>query len=213
MVYTCGLFHRHCEKGIMTSSGTLLKETTLRTCASTILWKSIKHIVTNSVTHHMDNSKGQEKVSTSHLQIGELLLLMGDGLLHQDTLNALFHCIFLCLGSKNRVWIANGSTTSLACFVWTTSSPTRCNASCCSGVRGGRPSLEPVLCPFSIVRASPPWNSQHQFNTHVKSKSENGALSKRTSLHDMIVPPHPKKQNPSVETHQTKDQYAAIYCM
>lgn len=60
------------------------------------------------ITHHVDNSKGREKVSTSHLQVGELLLLMGDGLLHQDTLNALFHCIFLCLGSKNRVWITNG---------------------------------------------------------------------------------------------------------
>lgn len=35
--------------------------------------------------------------STPHLQVGELLLLMGNGLLHQDTLNALLHGIFLCL--------------------------------------------------------------------------------------------------------------------
>lgn len=34
---------------------------------------------------------------TSHLQVGELLLLMGNGLLHQHTLNALFHGILLCL--------------------------------------------------------------------------------------------------------------------
>ena len=33
----------------------------------------------------------------SHLQIGELLLLVGDGLFYQDTFNALFHSILLCL--------------------------------------------------------------------------------------------------------------------
>ena len=33
----------------------------------------------------------------SHLQVGELLLLMGNGLLHQHTLNALFHGILLRL--------------------------------------------------------------------------------------------------------------------
>lgn len=117
MVYTCGLFQSHGEKGIVTSSGTLLKTNIEDMCVN-YLWKSIKHIVINSITHHVDNSKGQDKVSTSHLQVGELLLLMGDGLLHQDTFNALFHCIFLCLGSENRVWITNGRTTlHLASFV------------------------------------------------------------------------------------------------
>lgn len=159
-VYTCGLFHRQSKKGFVTSTGTLPTTNIEDRCVN-YLWKSKKHIVTNSVTHHVGNTKGEEKVSTSHLQVGELLLLMGDGLLHQDTLNALFHCILLCLGSKKRIWITNGRTTLLgAYFIFARSWPTRCNASCCSGVRGGRPSLEPVLCPFSIVRASPPWNSQ-----------------------------------------------------
>ena len=48
----------------------------------------------------------------SHLQIGELLLLVGDGLFHQDTFNALFHSILLCLNHNRneakmflQVWI------------------------------------------------------------------------------------------------------------
>lgn len=44
--------------------------------------------------------KGPECFTQSHLQVGELLLLMGDGLLHQHTLNALFHGILLCLREK-----------------------------------------------------------------------------------------------------------------
>lgn len=33
----------------------------------------------------------------SHLKVGELLLLVGDGLLHQHTLDTLLHRILLCL--------------------------------------------------------------------------------------------------------------------
>lgn len=75
------------------------------------IWEYPKNIVTNSFTPR--DSKGHEKVSTSHLQVGELLLLMGDGLLHQDTLNALFHCILLCLRSKHNILIITHSRTTL----------------------------------------------------------------------------------------------------
>lgn len=55
---------------------------------------------------------------------------------------------------------------------------TFCSASCCSGVRGGRPSFEAVLCPFSIIRASPPcrhtsvWLWWQGGNTHYISLPE-----------------------------------------
>lgn len=179
MVYTCGLFHHQREKGFVTSTGTLPKKTTLRTGALTTLWKSPKHIVTNSVTHHVGNSKGEEKVSTSHLQVGELLLLMGDGLLHQDTLNALFHCILLCLGSKKKryellmveqhelehisFFFCPELTYPLQCFLllWGERRKAKLGARALSILhRQSFTSLE---------------FTKHQFNPTVKSKSENGA--------------------------------------
>lgn len=44
-----------------------------------------------------DSGCGVQKGGRAHLQVGELLLLVRDGLFHQHTLDALLHCIFLGL--------------------------------------------------------------------------------------------------------------------
>lgn len=72
--------------------------------------------------------------------------------------------------------------------------PTLCSASCCSGVRGGRPSLEPVPCPFSIIRASPPCNPKTRLmcvNTEIHYKVEQSA-----KLACMHIIPKSQQDNP-----------------
>lgn len=49
-----------------------------------------------------------------------------------------------------------------------------------------------------------------QFNPTLKSKSENGAWSVKAPAWIIC---RSKQENPSVETHHTTDQYAAMYCM
>lgn len=49
----------------------------------------------------------QEHLRGSHLEVGELLLLVGDGLLHQHTLDALLHRILLCL-ERNTASVVTG---------------------------------------------------------------------------------------------------------
>jgi hypothetical protein len=44
-----------------------------------------------------DSGCGVQEGGRAHLQVGELLLLVRDGLFHQHTLDALLHCIFLGL--------------------------------------------------------------------------------------------------------------------
>lgn len=44
-----------------------------------------------------DSGSGVQEGDGAHLQVGELLLLVRDGLFHQHTLDALLHCIFLGL--------------------------------------------------------------------------------------------------------------------
>lgn len=44
-----------------------------------------------------DSGSGVQEGGGAHLQVGELLLLVRDGLFHQHTLDALLHCIFLGL--------------------------------------------------------------------------------------------------------------------
>ncbi len=75
---------------------------------------------------------------------------------------------------------------------------TFCSASCCSGVRGGRPSFEAVLCPFSIIRNSPPctehrhlsvlmnvsWReTTHLLKTHTGQLSDLHSLRANSNYH------------------------------
>lgn len=104
--------------------------------------------------------------AAAHLQVGELLLLVRDGLLHQHTLDALLHGVLLGLGEKAvrstggpGLWGNGPSSTPRGSPC--PPSPGRhtltfWRASCCSGVRGGSPSFVAVLCPFSILMESVP---------------------------------------------------------
>lgn len=103
--------------------------------------------------------------AAAHLQVGKLLLLVRDGLLHQHTLDALLHGVLLGLGEKAvrstggpGLW---GNGPSAPSGSPCPPSPGRYTltfwrASCCSGVRGGSPSFVAVLCPFSILMESVP---------------------------------------------------------
>ena len=104
----------------------------------------------------------------AHLQVGELLLLVRDGLLHQHALDALLHGVLLGLREK-AVRSTGGPGLREMRFPpppapapavpWFPSRYTLTfwRASCCSGVRGGSPSFAVVFCPFSILMESVPW--------------------------------------------------------
>lgn len=111
--------------------------------------------------------RGRGRAGRAHLQVGELLLLVRDGLLHQHALDALLHGVLL--GLREKVLRSTGgpglrgdgpspaSGFPLPQRPGRTHALTFWRASCCSGVRGGSPSFAAVLCPFSILMESVPW--------------------------------------------------------
>lgn len=107
------------------------------------------------------------RAQAAHLQVGELLLLVCDGLLHQHALDALLHGVLL--GLREKVVRSTGGAQPAGDGPSSAPTGTPCpqcpgrytltfwRASCCSGVRGGSPSFAAVLCPFSILMESVPW--------------------------------------------------------
>lgn len=100
MFYTCGRFHSLLEKGLRLPRELYQNRNLTQEMAASLMYEKI-FCLDSRLTDDMCNTNAclaeYQKFCTSHLQVGELLLLMGDGLLHQHTLNALFHGILLCL--------------------------------------------------------------------------------------------------------------------